>query len=467
MVQHLHLFFEINSTIVIFMYGLVYFVLGLGIALQSRRHSRLELARGLGWLAAFGLVHGFFEWGAIFIPIQATYLGETAILFLQVVQVILLVLSFAFLFQFGVEMFRQRWPSLTVLPLAITVIWIFIFFGPWLAFAPDNQTWSQYALIWARYLIGFPGSIFAAFGLRYQAKRTIQPMKMQHIYRMLRVAGIFFLGYAFWGGLVVTKGDFFPANVINEQNLLAYTGIPVAVFRSLIGLALAIAFIRATEVFDMEVDQLIEQATLDRNLALERERIGRELHDNTIQTIYTASLLVYSARQKYSKEDENAQILDRSIAILNEAIADLRSYISELRPSPTGQYLSQAIRASTSDIGWASLVDIHLQNDLPENAAFSPTRTQQVLAILNEAISNAARHGNAHKISVTAQKAGDRFLLTIQDDGVGFQEKGSGTGYGMRNMHDRARLLGGALEMASNPGKGTTIRLDVPWEMEE
>lgn len=61
----LHTFFALNHSIIIFAYGLAFFVLGLAIALQSRRHSRLHLARSLPWLAAFGLAHGFFEWAGI------------------------------------------------------------------------------------------------------------------------------------------------------------------------------------------------------------------------------------------------------------------------------------------------------------------------------------------------------------------------------------------------------------------
>jgi signal transduction histidine kinase len=58
-------------------------------------------------------------------------------------------------------------------------------------------------------------------------------------------------------------------------------------------------------------------------------------------------------------------------------------------------------------------------------------------------------------------------MLTIQDDGIGFQEKSNGKGYGMRNMRDRARLLGGTLRIESSSGKGTTILLSAPWEVEE
>src|SRR3990172_5658031 len=88
-------FFELNHDIILFAYGLVFFVLGLAIALQSRRYSRLDLARSLSWLAAFGFTHGLQEWGDLFIPSRRAYLSEPAIQILNVVQLVLLAVSFA------------------------------------------------------------------------------------------------------------------------------------------------------------------------------------------------------------------------------------------------------------------------------------------------------------------------------------------------------------------------------------
>ena len=71
--------FERNREIILFLYGLVFFLLGLIIALQSQRYSRLDLARNLKWLAAFGIAHSLHEWGDLFIPIQATHLSDGAV----------------------------------------------------------------------------------------------------------------------------------------------------------------------------------------------------------------------------------------------------------------------------------------------------------------------------------------------------------------------------------------------------
>lgn len=460
-------FFEINLILVYFVYGLVFFVLGLAIALQSRRHSQLELARELGWLAAFGLVHGFHEWGAVFIPIQAAYQPETTIHILEGLQALMLAGSYVLLFQFGVEMLRGLWPWLVVLPLIVTVSWLLLCLVPWIVPAQDPHTWIRSTMIWARYLIGFPASICSALGLRYQADRYIKPMGMRKIYRMLQVAGVSLLVYAFFGGLVVPEGNFFPANWLNETALMRLTGIPVPIYRSFIGLILTIAIIRAMDVFEVEVDLLIEQTTLERNLALERERIGRELHDTTIQTIYTAGLLVEAARQKLPEEDKANKLLERSMEVLNEAIAGLRAYVTGLRPSLADQTLGEALRSVASDARWKSLIDIQIDEHLPPGKTFSAPRTRHVAAILNEAISNAARHGRAHRVSISAGGVDDSLVLTIEDDGEGFQESKNDVGYGLRNMRDRARLLSGVLTVESRPDSGVLVRLVAPWEVEE
>jgi hypothetical protein len=96
--------FETNRIIVLSVYGQVFFVTGLAVALQSRQRSQLPLARPLAWLAAFGIVHGLMEWGYLFIPIQAGFLPQPIVESLLVLQLLMKPLSFAFLFQFGAEL---------------------------------------------------------------------------------------------------------------------------------------------------------------------------------------------------------------------------------------------------------------------------------------------------------------------------------------------------------------------------
>src|SRR5689334_4955104 len=116
-------FFTVNRPIVLFVYGLTFFVMGLAIFLQSRRHSRLRLARDLYWLATFGILHGIYEWGAMFIPIQSAYMPRLYIDLLSTIQAILLALSFMCLLQFGAVTLEHRHPWLKKGVILLGVIW--------------------------------------------------------------------------------------------------------------------------------------------------------------------------------------------------------------------------------------------------------------------------------------------------------------------------------------------------------
>lgn len=460
-------FFELNAVLIFFVYGQVFFVLGLAIALQSRRHSRLELARILGWLAAFGISHGLHEWGQLFLPIQSSYMPEPVISILRVIEIILLALSFTFLFQFGAEALRDRWPRLTTAPILIMVGWSLVFVMPGLALSPNLEAWHQQSSIWARYLIGFPAALVAAAGLRHQARQRIKPLASASIYRTLQIAGISLVAYSVLGGLIVPPGNFFPANWLNTESFLAWVGIPVEVFRSLVGLILAIAVIRGLGVFQIEVDRRIDKIEAERNLSTERERIGRELHDGSIQSVYTAGLLVESARRRLPAEDEAGQKLDRAMTVLNDAIASLRTFIGQLRPGPLDISLVEGLRQQASDPGLTTLMSMELELDLPAEELTNPLRTAHMLAISGEALSNAARHANARKVKLQAHRDGEQITLRVEDDGQGFSTENVDAGYGLRNMRDRARLLGGHLAVESTPGNGTRVILTAPWEETE
>lgn len=464
MITALRNFFDLNHEIVLFTYGQVYFVLGLAIALQSRRHSRLDLARSLHWLALFGLTHGFHEWGQLLIPIQATYLAPDAVAVLLVVRALLLVVSFAFLFQFGVELLGVRWPWLEQAPLLISVLWGIGMVAIGMALGPGVGLWEQWASISARYFIGFPAAMVSAYGLRYQAARQIRPLQLGQIYEMLRAAGLALVGYALFAGLVVPYGDFFPANVLNQSLLVTVVGVPVPVFRSIVGLVLAATIIRALEVFDLEVDRMIEQMEKEQSLAAERERIGRELHDGAIQRVYTAGLIIESARHKVADDSAVGQRLDRAMTALNEAISGLRAYMTELRSEPVNISLVEGLKQQAEDPRLTALMDVSLELDLPDGPQMNPAQVTHVLAIVGEALSNAARHGEAQHAQMHARQKNGSLLLQIEDDGSGFDHPVDDHGYGLRNMRDRARLLGGTLTIDSEPGQGTRVTLLAPWE---
>ncbi len=464
MLDILRAWFAANHPIIFFIYGQVFFVLGIAILLQSRRYSRLDLARSLPWLAAFGLMHGFNEWGDLFIPIQAQFISHDATHLLQAAQTLLLASSFACLMQFGVDLLRplpDRWRWLNFIPIVVWFIW---FVGPFafgLHFIPTSDDWQSSVNALARYLIGLPAGLLAAYSLRRHARLRIRPLGLPKIYSTLRVAGLALAAYAIFAGIIVPAAPFLPANVLNADWFTNNLIVPPQIFRSIAGLILTISIIRALEVFEVETDQLIDQMEQAQVLAIERERIGRDLHDGAIQTVYSAGLLAEALRRK--ADGPVADGLDRLMSTLNQAIADLRGFMSDLRTANTSADLSTAITAVIEATRTASGANIEwTPHPLP---GLPPDRVTHLIAFTREALSNAVRHAQARSIAMRAESIDQHLKLTVQDDGRGF-EPDAPRGFGLRNMRDRARLLGGEVLFDSAPGKGTTITLTIPVERE-
>ncbi|MCL4561473.1 MAG: sensor histidine kinase [Chloroflexi bacterium] len=466
--QFVHEFFILNHEVVYFVYGLVFFILGLVIPLQSRKSSRPDLARSLNWLAAFGFTHSFNEWGDLFIPIQSTYLSQAAVDILQGFHLLVLAVSFIFLFEFGVTLLipldRVRW--MHIVPGALLAIWTFIVFFPLQQAFPEFQTWYNVSNALARFFIGFPAAIFSAYALRQHAIQRIVPLKVPHIVRMLQFGGITLFFYGIFAGLVVPPIPFFPGNLLNTDSFENTLYVPVVIIRSLIGLGLALAIIRALDVFNVETERIIESMEQQQMLSSERERIGRELHDGAIQKVYTAGLIVESVYKLAKTEQPSlATRLEKAVIVLNDAIGDLRRSLVDLQPDPNSEPFPEALRKLAEDARFKSLVDITLDLDLPESEPLSPVRSEHVLAVVNEALSNIIRHARAHHVKISAHAPEGRLLIKIEDDGVGLPASYR-AGYGLRNMRDRARLLGGKIEVSKINGRGTQAILDVPWKEE-
>jgi signal transduction histidine kinase len=456
---------SINYEIIYFIYGLVFFVVGLAIALQSRHSSRLNLARNLTWLAAFGFLHGFHEWGDLFIPLQAEYLAPAVITFLHYIHLFLLAASFACLLEFGVVLLEplKKWPHFIAPGLLLA--WLIFIFFPLRIWQTDFVTWHQSADALVRYFIGFPGGLLAAYSLRKHTLQRIASFDVPQIFRAIQAAGITMALYAVMAGLIVPPVQFFPGNFLNMDTFSYYLVVPPQLVRALIGLAMAWTTIRMLEIFDVETSRQIEAMGQQQMLADERERIARELHDGTIQKVYTAGLLVRSAQNLADAETPLAGRLATAVGVLDDAIGDLRENLSGLQP-PFQKHgsLGDALRGLVTDPRFSSLVDVSLDIDLPDPATFAPERAAHILAIVQETLANIIRHAKARHVTISARCMDDRFMLGIEDDGIGISPRVV-EGHGLRNMRDRASLLNGQLEVRRLE-KGTSVVLDIPWKME-
>ena len=460
--------FTINHEIIYFVYGLVFFVLGLAIMLQSRHSSRLDLARNLTWLAAFGFLHGFNEWGDLFIPIQAAYLAPEIILVLNYLHLLLLAASFACLFEFGASLLESLKPRkwLHILAAGLLILWGIIVFIPLRLGISDFTAWFNTSGALARYFIGLPGGLLAAYALREHTLQRIAPFDVPQIVRAMEAAGITMALYALASGLIVAPVNFFPGNWLNTDTFTRYLLVPPQLIRALLGLIIAVTTIRMLEIFDVETSRQIESMKQQQMLADERERIARELHDGTIQKVYTAGLLVKSAQNLAELETPLAGRLATAVGVLDDAIGDLRQNLSELHaPVQSQEPLKNKLEKLATDPRFSSLVDVALHLDLPVSDTLPPERCAHVLAIVQETLANIVRHARARHVMVTVSRPGERLRLSIQDDGIGIPSGGI-EGHGLRNMRDRAALLHGQL-VVENIEKGTCVTLDIPWKVDQ
>jgi signal transduction histidine kinase len=202
------------------------------------------------------------------------------------------------------------------------------------------------------------------------------------------------------------------------------------------------------------------EASLRRNLD-ERARLGRDLHDGVIQSLYAAGMGLAGIRMQLKPEQtEAATRLEQTRAVLNETIHDVRNFIIGLEPEALKlQTFSQAI-AALLDV-MRSMRAFHSSVKVDEELATCLTLAQRVhaLQIAREAVSNALRHGHATEIEVNLQRRGEFAAFEVIDNGRGFDPAAVSAGKGLANFSERARELGAELAIDSQPGHGTCVKL--------
>jgi hypothetical protein len=196
----------------------------------------------------------------------------------------------------------------------------------------------------------------------------------------------------------------------------------------------------------------------------ERRRLARELHDDFGQLLATITVQLHAAR---SLAGEAAQsILEECMALLQRAGTQVRSLALDLRPAmldtagldSTLRWLAEQHQQRT---GVAVEVVGHL-NEVPGDQAIAGFRMVQ------EALTNVVRHARAQHIRIELSQADGTVELVVRDDGVGFNvtktlARAAGRGHlGLLGIKERAQILGGSLDVDSEPGRGTRLRISLP-----
>ncbi|MBI5838504.1 MAG: GAF domain-containing sensor histidine kinase [Chloroflexi bacterium] len=198
----------------------------------------------------------------------------------------------------------------------------------------------------------------------------------------------------------------------------------------------------------------------------ERDRIGMDLHDGIIQSIYGVGLALESVQHFIDEDPQKAkERIQHSIDGLNQAIRDIRAYILDLRPRQLGNDgLMNGLRRLVTEYRANTFSDVILTGPESDLKELPHSHALVLFHICQEALANAAKHAQAKSVNLSVWTTDDRALLEIHDDGRGFDlEKMTATiGHGLANMQTRARAVGGEVDITSIIGDGTTILAWVP-----
>jgi signal transduction histidine kinase len=201
----------------------------------------------------------------------------------------------------------------------------------------------------------------------------------------------------------------------------------------------------------------------------ERERIGRDLHDGVIQSIYAVGLSLEDVPDLMVEEPaEASRRVERAIESLDRTIGDIRNFIFGLRPQLLdGVELVEGLAALADEFRVNTLVDVELRAGPEVDVVpVGPERTLEVLSVAREALSNIARHARATRseVVVTADADAAGLTLTIADNGSGFDlDAPRGLGHlGLANMDARMSGIGGTLVIESSRDRGTRIIARIP-----
>jgi signal transduction histidine kinase len=195
-----------------------------------------------------------------------------------------------------------------------------------------------------------------------------------------------------------------------------------------------------------------------------RDRLGRDLHDHIIQSIYAIGLNLEDSRQTLANPEKVDVRIKGALAEINEVIRQLRNVILGLETSTIqpGEFRT-ALKSLAVTLGLGKSNRVRLDIDQPALDALSPAQATELVHIAREAMSNSIRHGQAETTTIRLHTQPDSLQFMVEDDGKGFDPKATDAkGYGLRNMAKRAEDLGAKFTIDAQEGVGTRIVLDIP-----
>lgn len=225
-----------------------------------------------------------------------------------------------------------------------------------------------------------------------------------------------------------------------------------------------VEFLAAHAAVAIQNARLYEQVS---RLAIieERTRIGMDLHDGIIQSIYAVGLTLEAARLALPTDPEEADALMKQVIEgLNDTIRDIRNFILDLRPHRFRGDLEEGLGRLVREFQANAMIPVKLEASTGDMVTIPTGVARALFLTTQEALANIARHAHASQVVIQFARQDGRIEMTIEDDGQGFDlaARNYSVGHGLSNMRARAEDLGGKFILHSEPGEGTRVHLVLP-----
>ena len=482
--------FTQNIITVYFFYGLSFFSMGLAILLEAGHTSESDFARALKPLSWFGLLHGSHEWFEMFLLIHTHLTKETSnLVWINPLRLLLLAVSFCMLIAFGTRLITGNIPSKIALVIGLVVVAFWLGGLVWVSSAQlPGQARIIAADVYTRYALAIPGAALTVWGLILQRRRFFQE-GMQSFGNDVALAALAFGLYGGIGQLFASPSTIFPSYLLNAEAFIRWFGFPIQVFRAAMACFAAIFIIRSLRAFEVENNRKIEnlrEAQLAERKRLEslrsellhrtvkaqeneRQRIARELHDETGQALTAISLglrglseILESNPQKATQQAKQLQ------SLTTQSMEELQRLVTGLHPPQLDDLgLLAALRWFSGEIlaRFELPVSITCNRDTKD---IPPDIRIVLFRITQEAITNVIRHAGASQAIIQITLSEKEIDLKIEDDGKGFnvdstlQHGLDNPCWGLLGMMERAMLVNGNCQILSQPGTGTIVQVQVP-----
>lgn len=480
-----------SIAVIYFFYGLAFFSMGLLVAMEGGRSSDLRLRKALRPLAGFGIVHAAHEWLQMFN--QMGHITEQTTL-ISAVSLSILAFSYISLAAFGSFLLAYTEISrrlILLIPIGLEAIWVFGLYN-FRGQYTGMELWNI-AEVWTRYTLAIPSALLTSIGLVAQ-QRVFRRSGLIRFGRDALWAAVAFGWYGFFGQLFTVQTPLFPSTVLNHDLFMDLFGFPVQLFRALTAIAAAIFVIRFLRAFQVETEEKIaklqeerlhesqQRETMRGELfrrivaaqEAERQRIARDLHDETGQSLTALGLGLRGLAGKLNpRNKEPLETLHKLETMTTESLRELQRLISDLRPSHLDDLgLPAALRWYANRVQENSAIEIRVdiageERVLPEAIKIT------VFRIIQECLNNVIKHSRATNVNIHLQFGPKNVRIYIRDNGVGFDlnmvalRRTHRPSLGLAGMEERAALLGGSLSVSSRPGYGTEVEALIPYPHEK